>query len=595
VTLDWRRLVALAAAAPLVLATAPVLAAASVRTATPVRTAAPAALVQTAFVDRFSTEGWGDVRMAGAAVLHCADPAPTCPANAVTSRVDVDADPSTYDSSRAELLVPPGATVVWAGLYWSGDEAAVDGRGALRCDMTGAPTPAPRPAPTTPAPIVQPQRSPRWPVDPWPTGFPWPWPSFPPVPSLPPAPSDEPTQAPTTEVPTLPPPPADVEAENRVLLKINDGPYDAIEASSFSRVSGPGRTGYQAYAEITPELAMAPPAQPTPVTLTVADLSAGPGLACNGGWTVTMVYAYPDGPDPRYAPTYQSLVVFDGVLSSVAPGAQIALNGVAAAGGAARLSVALYGGGHAPTGAGLTLGAHALAPGAGDAGSDPGMGDFGYRALSAGVPVGSIAAGTTAATLVLPPAPAAYLAGVVAVAQAVPVAADLSVDASFAPAIVATGATTSLTVTVHNGSSILASGVAVTLALPADVTVVAAPTSYVVSTGTWRADRVPGGGDSTLTLQLRPRVAGSLAATAEVSAAQLADSDSQSGDANPDQDDYATAALTVTGPALLGGRTSTLTGAALLVGAALFVAGATMLVRLRPTRRRPAAPVSRRS
>ena len=35
--------------------------------------------------------------------------------------VDVDADASTFCSSRATLTLPATATVVWAGLYWSGD------------------------------------------------------------------------------------------------------------------------------------------------------------------------------------------------------------------------------------------------------------------------------------------------------------------------------------------------------------------------------------------------------------------------------------------------------------------------------------------
>jgi uncharacterized repeat protein (TIGR01451 family) len=34
--------------------------------------------------------------------------------------VDVDGDPSTFNSSRTTLTVPTGASVLWAGLYWSG-------------------------------------------------------------------------------------------------------------------------------------------------------------------------------------------------------------------------------------------------------------------------------------------------------------------------------------------------------------------------------------------------------------------------------------------------------------------------------------------
>ncbi|MEU5218808.1 DUF3344 domain-containing protein [Streptomyces sp. NPDC020807] len=35
--------------------------------------------------------------------------------------VDVDSDPNTYNSSRAELPVPAGARVTWARLYWGGN------------------------------------------------------------------------------------------------------------------------------------------------------------------------------------------------------------------------------------------------------------------------------------------------------------------------------------------------------------------------------------------------------------------------------------------------------------------------------------------
>jgi hypothetical protein len=51
--------------------------------------------------------------------------------------VDVDSDPTTTSSSRADLSLPSGATVLFAGLYWGGHSTAAD-RGSVRLD-----TPAP--------------------------------------------------------------------------------------------------------------------------------------------------------------------------------------------------------------------------------------------------------------------------------------------------------------------------------------------------------------------------------------------------------------------------------------------------------------------
>jgi len=51
--------------------------------------------------------------------------------------VDVDTDAATFNSSTATVSLPAGATVTWAGLYWSADTSAASGGAA-------APTPAQR-------------------------------------------------------------------------------------------------------------------------------------------------------------------------------------------------------------------------------------------------------------------------------------------------------------------------------------------------------------------------------------------------------------------------------------------------------------------
>jgi uncharacterized repeat protein (TIGR01451 family) len=84
-----------------------------------------------ALTPRHTAQGWVDLVQAGASVLGCPEGATACldrsDPSVPTGWVDVDADPSTVNSSRAVLVLPAGAAVNWAGLYWGGE------RGAPRC------------------------------------------------------------------------------------------------------------------------------------------------------------------------------------------------------------------------------------------------------------------------------------------------------------------------------------------------------------------------------------------------------------------------------------------------------------------------------
>ena len=77
----------------------------------------------------------GDIAMAGNGVLSCPTGAAGCSAaragsghvdnnDWVMANIDVDGDPTTFNSSSATLDLPPGATVRFAGLYWAGQSAA---------------------------------------------------------------------------------------------------------------------------------------------------------------------------------------------------------------------------------------------------------------------------------------------------------------------------------------------------------------------------------------------------------------------------------------------------------------------------------------
>lgn len=111
---------------------------------------APAAVAAPApFALRYSANAPGDIGIVGNTVLTCPAAAATCAAvqggTAVSQNnafgmgfVDVDGDPATFNSSRADLALPPGASVLFAGLYWGGKTAAGGAPGAAAAPDLGA-------------------------------------------------------------------------------------------------------------------------------------------------------------------------------------------------------------------------------------------------------------------------------------------------------------------------------------------------------------------------------------------------------------------------------------------------------------------------
>ena len=92
------------------------------------------------FTLRFSANAPGDVSSVGNTVLTCPTSAAGCAAAQAggvaqnngfgMTFVDIDADPTTFNSSRAQLDLPSGATVLFAGLYWGAKNAAGGAPGA---------------------------------------------------------------------------------------------------------------------------------------------------------------------------------------------------------------------------------------------------------------------------------------------------------------------------------------------------------------------------------------------------------------------------------------------------------------------------------
>jgi uncharacterized repeat protein (TIGR01451 family) len=87
-----------------------------------------------AFTRRFQTNDKGDIVFVSNTIMTC----PTSNANCTSAQagtagtnnqnnafsmvyVDVDSDATTFNSSSSNLNLPSGSTVLWAGLYWSGD------------------------------------------------------------------------------------------------------------------------------------------------------------------------------------------------------------------------------------------------------------------------------------------------------------------------------------------------------------------------------------------------------------------------------------------------------------------------------------------
>ena len=119
---------------------APLLAGVPAATAAESTATAPAPRANT-FPERYSVNAAGDLVIAGNTLMTCPASVSTCAealqGGGTSARfnnnsysmvmVDIDADPSTVNSSSADLQIPQGAPVLFAGLYWgagaSGDQA----------------------------------------------------------------------------------------------------------------------------------------------------------------------------------------------------------------------------------------------------------------------------------------------------------------------------------------------------------------------------------------------------------------------------------------------------------------------------------------
>ena len=99
--------------------------------------AVPASALDAPFTPRFAQTAHGDIAAVGNTVMTCPSGAANCAAaqggaaysnnDFAMAYVDPDLDgATTIDSSSATVTLPAGATVLWAGLYWSGHSNAAN-------------------------------------------------------------------------------------------------------------------------------------------------------------------------------------------------------------------------------------------------------------------------------------------------------------------------------------------------------------------------------------------------------------------------------------------------------------------------------------
>nr|WP_245804901.1 hypothetical protein [Amycolatopsis australiensis] len=100
---------------------------------------------------------------------------------------------------------------------------------------------------------------------------------------------------------------------------------------------------YAAHADVTARFAGAPTGSPLDVT--VGNVWAPRGFGCVGGWSIALVYAYPQR-NPDFAPNKRKIVVYDGHVRQTAgaPPAETAITGFRATAADAHIGVTAYDG-----------------------------------------------------------------------------------------------------------------------------------------------------------------------------------------------------------------------------------------------------------
>ncbi|WP_236808345.1 DUF7507 domain-containing protein [Amycolatopsis albispora] len=395
-----------------------------------------AAAVVKPFALNFNEAVYGDFLYAGNGSLRCPVPADGAPttgsgntpaacassANRTTTQVndnffmqwaDVDADAGTFDSSRASVTIPPGAAVKFARLNWAGNTGVYN---------TSA---------GNPSPVKM-------------------------------------CQVRNGNQPAVLPPGSP--AGQAVRLSVGGAPSVDVSPASYTEDPSASHTGgqyYSAYADVTAAFAGAPTG--SPLDLTVGNVWAPKGFGCMGGWSIAVVYAYPER-NPAYAPAKREVFVYDGHVrqNSSDPTTSVNITGFRATSPESRVGVTAYEGDW-----GLPRDTFAIndqpqfEPDTGDASNffisngqgatEPAVGNnFSVDAKS--FTTTDIPAGATSAKMSFGTGGDAYLAQNLAFSTPVP---ELQITKTAEPAAVHAGDQVTFTITVTNPSGAPASSVRV--------------------------------------------------------------------------------------------------------------------------------------
>ena len=194
---------------------------------------------------------------------------------------DVDESAATFSSSSASVTIPPGASVAFARLTWTGDT------GTIRlADGTVSPAPGcnTRQFLAGAGTAVLPSGTP---------------------------------ESTATRI--------TVGAGSEVAIS-----PQVISRDSLANVPNSQPQFYVAHADVTAQLSTA--TSGTPTTVTVGNVWTPQGFGCYSGWSLTVVYSYP-APDPTYAPSKREIFLYDGHVrqSSADPTTTVTLSGFRAA------------------------------------------------------------------------------------------------------------------------------------------------------------------------------------------------------------------------------------------------------------------------